>query len=259
MTVDSFLHIDLGDLTIRKEGGKVKAEFDVLIMNFGENGVPTGNLSKTFNVELTEEEFEGLSREGLVYALTFPVGRPGGYLLRAAVRDRESNRVGTASQFVFVPNVDTKRLALSGIAVNNLTYERWNSGIGAGGTRIRSAEADRSDDFDQFNDTALRRFKPGTVLVYALEAYNIRSTREGGLTLRTRLIKDGKILFEGTERQVSVEGYKKGGSLGLQGALNLAASLSPGEYALQVIVRDRPAKKKERVASQFIQFEIVDH
>ena len=40
------------------------------------------------------------------------------------------------------------------------------------------------------------------------------------------------------------------------GRLQLGTNLSPGEYVLQVVVTDALAKEKNRVASQWIEFEI---
>lgn len=257
MAVDAFLHIGLGDLqTSETKDGKRTAAFDVLMLNFGDDGIPTGSLSKTVRIELTEKEYEALLREGFVYAVTFPVKKPGGYLLRAAVRDRQTNKVGTASQFIFVPNVKKKELALSGIAVNNVSYETWNKSVGDGGTQIAAAKEQKIGEFDQFTDSARRRFRAGSVLVFALEAYNVRASETGELRMRTRLIKDGKVVFSGSEQPVPRDGGRD--QAALEGALNLATSLEPGEYALQVIVTDAPARKKPKVSTQFIQFEIID-
>ncbi|HEY5884814.1 MAG TPA: hypothetical protein VIT88_09020 [Pyrinomonadaceae bacterium] len=41
------------------------------------------------------------------------------------------------------------------------------------------------------------------------------------------------------------------------GAINLGTELPPGEYAFQVVVADAKAKGKHRVATQWIDFEIV--
>ena len=43
------------------------------------------------------------------------VPKPGPYRVRVALRDESSGRVGTASQFLVVPNLNGRRLALSGL------------------------------------------------------------------------------------------------------------------------------------------------
>ena len=46
-----------------------------------------------------------------------PVKKPGGYQLRAVVRDSGSQRLGSAMQFVEVPDVKKGRLTLSSIVM----------------------------------------------------------------------------------------------------------------------------------------------
>jgi hypothetical protein len=60
-------------------------------------------------------------RDGLVYRLDLPVPKPGSYQFRVAVRDSSSSRMGTAGQFVDVPNLNNGRLVLSGITVSAAT------------------------------------------------------------------------------------------------------------------------------------------
>ena len=48
------------------------------------------------------------------------------------------------------------------------------------------------------------------------------------------------------------------GDIGAGGRLQLGSVMVPGEYALQMIVTDLLAKEKERVAAQWIDFEIVE-
>lgn len=259
MTVDTFLHLNLEGIGVtEKPNGNRAAEFEILILNFGDNGVPTGGLERKVSIDVPAKEYEELLRDGLVYTLTFPVKKPGAYQLRAGVRDLATGKVGSASQFIMVPDVGKKRLTMTGLVANNITYETWNRSAEAGDVKIAGEGARPVRSGDQFSDTALRRFRDGTVLAYAFEAYNVRASKPGDLRLRTRLIKDGKVIYSGKESAVDLGRAKKGSKVDLQGAINLAKGLEPGEYALQVILTDDAGKKKYRTASQFMQFEIVD-
>ena len=42
------------------------------------------------------------------------------------------------------------------------------------------------------------------------------------------------------------------------GAINLGTKMQVGDYALQVIITDKLAKKKQQIATQFVQFEIIE-
>ena len=56
-------------------------------------------------------------KDGLVYTARVPIGKPGGYQLRYAVRDRRSGAIGSAGGFVHVPDVTGGAFALSGLVL----------------------------------------------------------------------------------------------------------------------------------------------
>jgi hypothetical protein len=55
----------------------------------------------------------------------------------------------------------------------------------------------------------------------------------------------------------SAQGQSDPRRLTNRASLPLAADLAPGDYVLQIIVTDSADKQKPRVASQWIDFEIV--
>src|SRR5207237_3622334 len=95
-----------------------KCVFDVLAMTFGDNGVPVDQNGKTYTLKLPDEWYKRTLRDGLVYYVTVPVKKPGSYQLRMSLRDTNSERIGSASQFVEVPDLKKNRLALSGLALS---------------------------------------------------------------------------------------------------------------------------------------------
>lgn len=261
LSVDAFIHIDLSDMKLDKDAdGKQKATYDVMVMNFDENGLPRGATSTTATIDPEKVDLDKIRKEGLVVTVTFPVKKPGGYQVRAAARENGTGKIGTASKFILVPNLGKKRLTLSGIVVDDISYSKWNNTAGKSDLRFRTV-GDKSNgrDVDQFNDTALRRFQRGTILTYTYEAYNVRARQNGELRVRSRLVKDGKVIFSGKESEVDLRASKDGKKVTVQGALNLGKSMEPGDYALQVIVTDDAAKKRKyQTATQYLQFEIVD-
>src|SRR5437773_5113675 len=115
----SILHINGNDLTFTEEPNHFhKTVFDILAMTFGDNGTlvdkPTG---RTYTIQLPDELYKRVLRDGLVYYLTVPIKKPGAYQLRMSLRDSSSERIGSASQFVEVPDLKKNRLALSGIVL----------------------------------------------------------------------------------------------------------------------------------------------
>ena len=114
----SLLYIDAKDLTFTKEAdGWHKTVMDVMALTFGDEGQVVDRLNKTQTIRVRGEIYQRVLRNGLVYFLNVPVKKAGAYQLRIAVRDATTERVGSASQFIEVPNLSKKRLTLSGIVV----------------------------------------------------------------------------------------------------------------------------------------------
>src|SRR5256885_5576148 len=112
----SILHIDAHDLTFTEEPNKMhKCVFDVLSITFGDNGVPIDQSGRTYTMLLPEELYKRAQRDGLVYYVTVPVKKAGAYQLRMSLRDTATDRIGSASQFVEVPDLKKNRLSLSGL------------------------------------------------------------------------------------------------------------------------------------------------
>ncbi|MDH3492107.1 MAG: VWA domain-containing protein [Acidobacteriota bacterium] len=257
----SFLHIDIKNLEFETApDGNKKAAFELVAINFGENGKPADELGKTFVLNIAPEKFQSFLDEGVVYAFNFPVKKAGAYQMRVAIRDHASNKVGSASQFLEVPKLKKNRITLSGLILDNVSYREWNESQVDGGIRIRETESPESIGLVYSADTALRRFKAGTVLKYGFEVYNAAS-KSGGrpeLEMRTRFYSNGKVTYEGKDNPITLAPGTNGRIIPIMGALNLGSKLTPGDYALQVIITDKLAKKNNRVASQFVYFEIVE-
>ena len=62
-------------------------------------------------------------RDGFVYFVTVPVKKPGAYQLRIALRDHGSQRVGSATQFIEVPDIKKNRLLVSSIVLTGIENE----------------------------------------------------------------------------------------------------------------------------------------
>ena len=252
LELSSFLHIDTRDLTFKKGAdGRNRVSFDVIAMNFGDNGVPLGQTGKTYTISVDDNQLQRTLEEGFVYFFAFPVEKPGAYQMRVALRDHASGTVGSASQFTKVPKIKKDRLTLSGFAVENLTYKQWAKSQKTG---------ERITDSDPLLDTALRRFSTGTVLTYGFEIYNAKSgkNQKPVLEMRSRVFYNGKLLYEGKDAPIGSIGQVRPSVFAANGAINLGTEMEPGEYVLQVVVTDKRAKRKKQIATQFVQFEIVE-
>ena len=247
----SLLHIDANDLTFTKEAdGIYKTMIDLAAITFGDNGVPIEQLGRTYQVRLSESEHKRILREGLVYYVTVPIKKPGAYQLRMSLRDSASERIGSASQFIDAPDIKKKRLALSGIIV------RAQSPGGA----LAAAAGEGHEQGSAQASAAVRQFKPGTVIEYALFIYNPKldkASSQPQVMTQVKLFRDGKEIFSGKEISYDSSGQTDLQRLRVSGGLQLSSIMESGDYVLQVTVTDLLADKKHRIAAQWMDFQIV--
>ncbi|MDQ3131003.1 MAG: VWA domain-containing protein, partial [Acidobacteriota bacterium] len=252
--IRSFLHIKAQDLKFTDEpDGAKKAVFEVLAIGFGDNGVPVDQISKTYTITVRKDKFDEILKSGFIYDFTFPIKKPGAYQLRVALLDKATEKVGSANQFVEVPNLKKERLTLSGIVVENMTLAQWRK-IAEG--KLAEGEI-RSDPV---SDTALRQFKRGTILNYGTEVFNAKfdAAKQPKLTYQMRMFRDGKLYFEGKTQPFAAANQTDYKKISVNGSLNLGNEMPPGDYVLQIVVTDNLAKEKRRIAAQFVQFEIIE-
>jgi VWFA-related protein len=102
----SMVHVKGRDLTFTDEpDGWHKAVFDILAITFGDNGVVVDQIGRTHTLQLKGKTYERVLADGFTYNLTVPVKKAGAYQLRTALRDVATERVGSATQFIEVPDL----------------------------------------------------------------------------------------------------------------------------------------------------------
>ena len=257
--VRSLLHINAKDLKfVEQADGTQKAVFDILAVSFGDNGAVAEQIAQSYTLLVKGETYRKIVNEGFVYHFTFPVKKPGAFQYRVAIRDSETQKVGSANQFIEVPNLKKERLTISGVVLENLTAEQWNK-LAAGSTVLPTG-TNQPQATSALNDTSLRRFKRGTILRYAFEIYNAKldALQKPKLFSQVRVFRDGKSIFEGkniplkSEEQIDLQRLRS------TGAINLGNEMQAGDYVMQIVITDELAKKKRSIAAQFVQFEITE-
>jgi hypothetical protein len=257
--VRSLLHVNAKDLKFTDEpGGGKKAVFDVLAVSFGDNGTPIDQIAKTYTMIVKAEGYQQLLNEGFVYHFTLPVKKPGAYQYRVAILDKASQAVGSANQFIEVPNLKKNYLTVSGIILQNLTVEQWKKLDGNAPSQQKAAEENAALSGDPMNDTSLRRFNRGTILRYAYEIYNAKldAAQKPNLSVQVKVFRDGNPILEG--KTSPLESFEQTDLQRIKAsrALSLGDAMLPGDYVLQIVVTDNLAKTKRKIATQFVEFEI---
>jgi VWFA-related protein len=236
--IRSFVYIDAKDMTFTAVDGKQQASFDVHGVLFGDNGSIAEQLKRGATVNLSPEGYEYAMRNGMQFTVDIPVKKPGAYQIRIATRDKASNRIGSAGEFVAVPNLKDKKLAVSGV--------------------ILGTDSDPSGQ--SLASPGARRFTPNSAVHFAYVIYN--AANESGalrnLVMQAKLFRDDKEVFAGPEVPVKAGANQTDLSRVLAGgSLRLAQDLELGNYYLQVSVMEVGAKDNKVVpVVQWAAFEI---
>jgi VWFA-related protein len=248
--VRSLVFIDPGDLRFEiDQAGKHTARFQVLVMAIGDNGQLLEGWRREVPLALTEANFQRIKEHGLVITVRTAAKQPGPYQMRVAVEDLNSMRVGSASQFLEVPQVGGGRLALSGVLLK---------GVAAAPEAGPAALADAPEGLvdDVLLEPEVRVLSPGDKAVYAFEIYDGLKGQSPELQMATAVLRDGKAVFQSEFTPVTVNS-KPGPrmrAIPIAGTLNLGADMPAGPYTLEVTVRARDTKRLER--RQWLDFEI---
>lgn len=229
MVLDTTLHIEARDLTFTTEpDGRRKAAFDVLAVIFGPEIKPLDTFEKSYTVALTGDAYRKALAEGLVQQLELPLRRGGAYQLRAAVRDRQSERIGSSSEFLEVPDLKHGGLALSGIVLQHT------------GSTAPAA-----------------RFHSGETVVYAYQILNGQS-HAGTVTVRVELCRAGAVLGASEPVRIDAERQADPKRIVASDHLRLGKQLAAGVYTLRVKATQERSKARPGVAQQETELEVIE-
>ena len=230
--VRSFVYIAAGDLMFTPVDGRQQASIEVHGAVFGDNGVIVDQIRRGATISLSDAEYATAKKNGLGLSVDIPVKRSGSFQVRVAIRDRKSQKLGSAGEFVAVPDLKNKRLAVSGIVLSSASHEQ-----------------------EAMSNTVARRFNTNTDLEYGYVVYNALQFAKP--VMETKLFRDGKVVYSGPEAPVQVTGQPDPERVLASGKVRLGPDLEPGFYYLQVLITDKDAKSKAPPVVQWIDFEIV--
>jgi hypothetical protein len=235
--VPSSFHLNAKDMTFTPVNGRQQASLDLHGVIFGDNGRIVQQRTQGATISLAQADYELALSYGMQLTFDMPVKRPGAYQVRIAARDRASSRIGSAGQFVAVPNLDNKKTAISGVVL----------GVGTDSTQT------------QLYNAGARRFSRNTGVYFGFMIYN--ATNESGalrnLVMQTKLFRDGKSVYSGPEAPVKAAPNQPDLSrVFASGVVRLAPDLEPGNYYLQVTVTEIGVKDKVPPMVQWVDFEV---
>jgi VWFA-related protein len=223
--VRNLLHIDGRDIAFQVEAdGSAKGSIQLLAVATGAGLIPLEAVAPTYQFKVTAEQLKRVKADGIPYTLDVPVRKRGAYQIRVAVRDPGTGLIGSASQFIEIPDPKKLRVALTSIV-------------------LQDGEA------PSVNASATRQMKRGGELEYFCE---IQKGAADNLASKVRILRDGVEVYSGPAKSMRLDG----GKVALTGRLKLNGAMSPGDYYLE-LVASNPADPKRATATQWTDFEVT--
>lgn len=236
--IHAYLHIDGGGLTFEDDGeGYRKAVVDVAMTAFGESGAAAAPGAHSFEIRLRTGQVEESARRGFDFELMHAAPKPGAYHVRAAVRDAVSGKVGSAGQFIEVPDVSRDQLGLSGI-------------------EMRAVKQGGEEPADPARGPAVRRFDPGDAITYSFTVYNPKTASSASTEIQAHVFRDGQIVWSGEPHSLDAGAAAGRREFAVARDLRFGAGTPDGAYVLRVVVRNRSGRKTTATAVQWMDFEL---
>jgi VWFA-related protein len=194
-----------------------------------------GKIASSFKNQLNVDPLKNGGSDSIFYNHHTPLA-PGIYQFRVAVRDEKSGRVGSAIQWIVIPDLTKSQLTLSSVLLGGQVLEDKN-------TNAISPRVQLSVDhiFPRFSQ-----------LGYWVFVYNAKRDANGNpqLSVQTQVLRDGQPVLNSPQRKLSNTGadFERipfGEALALK-------TLTPGKYDLKVIVTDGVAGTSASQIADFI-------
>ena len=213
-TIEGSLHIDARELTLtRRLNGQITGSLDIEIAAFDENGMVQSD-TRTYPLQLTAERYQEALRMGFTATPTVSLHGSGPLQVRVSVRDGTSGRIGSAGQFLNVPEVSRGQLAIDGIALS-------------------------SKDDQAAGEALVHRFHADAVFTVSYQILNLTAdeNRRSKIETQASVLRDGDVIYRGKplpadftptddpKRRRAATEFRLG-------------KMEPGLYALRISVRD---------------------
>jgi hypothetical protein len=239
-----------GDLTFTDEvGGSKKVVLDVVAVLLDEKGKVVDEFNRTYPIHVPPQGVSIVQRNGLDFSTDILAKKPGIYTLRLAVRDNISQRLGSAGDFVEIPDLKKGTFLVSGLVTTSI--DQTGKPVLPMSRPVNSAFA------PVFSESipSIRRYPKNSVLSYVYSVYNAKVAENGRpiLSRELRLYKDGKLVAEIPEKPIDNMNFTGASRIDDSGILRLGDVMESGEYILQIIIRDEIANK---ASAKWIDFEL---
>ena len=193
-----------------------------------------GKIASSFRNQLNIDPPKSGGSDAIFYNHHTPL-TPGIYQVRVAARDERSGHVGSAIQWIVIPDLTKSQLTLSSVLLGGQVLEDKN----AAATPHVQLSVDHS-------------FPRASQLGYWVFVYNAKKDGAGNpqLTVQTQVLRDGQAVLSSPQRRLNSSGQDTeripfGEELALK-------TLAPGRYDLKVTVTDGLARTSATQIADFV-------
>lgn len=183
---------------------------------------------------------------GVVYNYKTPL-KPGLYQVRAAARDQKSGKVGSAQQWIEIPDLSKHELTLSSLLVGTKVVNAPKPDASKPDPAAATPEVQFSVD---------RRFKKSSQLSFWIFIYNTTRGADGAaapeVTAQIEMVSNGQTIVKTPLRKLNTAGMNDLQRIPYGGQFSLE-KLPAGRYELNVTITDQVAKAS---ASQHVSFQV---
>lgn len=225
-------------LTYERINGKQTAHVDLAGVVLNDKGTKVGSFETGLNIN-GPTGADSAPKFGTIYNYRLPL-KPGLYQIRAAARDSRGGNLGSAVQWVEVPDLGKKQLTLSSLIVGLQDIDL---------SKVTSP----TPPTPQMQFSVDHRFAKGAGLRFVVFVYNAERAATAmalpDLSIQARILRANLPLVTTPEFKVKVDSEDPdripyGAEVSLK-------KLEPGKYVLHVIVIDRLAKASAKQETRF--------
>jgi VWFA-related protein len=225
---------------------KDKAAVDLAGVILNDQGKPAASFKTRLNVAPLDAARQQ-SDAGVVYNYKTPLA-PGLYQLRAATRDQKSGKVGSASQWIEIPDLKANRLTLSSLLLV--------SDVIGGDDKPGTANSNAPAAMPQVQFSVDHRFKKSSQLSFWIFIYNTQRGTNGSappdVTAQIEMFSNGQQIVKTPLHKLNTAGMTDLQRIPYGGQFPLS-TLPLGRYELNVTITDQVAKSS---ASQHVSFRV---
>ncbi len=223
------VHVDVAGVPFVPKGDRFEADVEIVGAVYGETGRLVGEVAgERAQLSLTEESYRRVMAEGLNLQKTVALG-PGRYQVRLAAREATRSLLGSASEWVEVPDVKSRPLTLSSIFLL--------ADGGAGG-----------DVTDVQVDKVLH---PGQGLHYVVQVYgpSLTGAQPSGVVLQAQIWQGTRLVGVTPKHPLALAPGESAAKWSERISL---AGFAVGSYELRVVVDEPEAKRSAQRSVAFL-------